>query len=222
MSGRDVEIPLGSGGRVSGLLRRPEDAWGLYVLAHGAGAGMHHPLMERHTETLAARGLATLRYQFPYMEEGRRRPDWPNKLTATVRSAVEAAGALCPDLPLFAGGRSMGGRMTSTAAAHEALPGVRGLAFLAFPLHPPKKPGTERAEHLADVEVPMLFLQGTRDKLARLDLLEPVCAKLDRAELVLIDGADHSFAVLKRSGRSDQEVQEEVADSLVAWGRALL
>lgn len=222
MNSEDVEIPLGSGGKVSGLLVRPVDAWGLYVLAHGAGAGMHHRLMEQHAETLGARGLATLRYQFPYMEEGRRRPDWPNKLTATVRSAVVAAGDLCPDLPLFAGGRSMGGRMTSTAAAREPLPGVLGLAFLAFPLHPPKTPGSERAEHLANVDVPMLFLQGTRDKLARLDLLEPVCDSLSRARLHLIDGADHSFAVLKRSGRTDDEVQAEIADSLVDWARALL
>ena len=174
MAATDVRVPLASGGDVSAVLDATDDAWLLFVLAHGAGAGMHHRLMAEHAERFSARGIATLRYQFPYMEQGRRRPDWPNVLTATVRAAVARARELRPELPLIAGGRSMGGRMTSTAAAKTPLDGVLGLAFLGFPLHPPKTPGVERAEHLDDVDLPMLFLQGTRDKLARLDLLEPV------------------------------------------------
>ena len=207
---------------VSGLLSRPSNAWLLYVLAHGAGAGMQHHLMEQHAEEFSKQGIATLRYQFPYMEAGRRRPDWPNVLMKTVRAAVSKATELAPDLPLIAGGRSMGGRMTSNAAAKEPLPGVLGIAFLGFPLHPPKKPGTERADHLATVDRPMLFLQGTRDKLAQLELLKPVCSSLEHATLRIIDGADHSFAVLKRSGRTDEEVQMEISSALAGWSRELI
>jgi hypothetical protein len=188
------------------------------VLGHGAGAGMRHPFMDRAADALAARGLATLRYQFPYMEAGRRRPDPHPILVATVRAAVARAAG--EGLPLLAGGKSMGGRMTSRAAAEEALPGVRGLVFLGFPLHPAGRPGTERAEHLSGVDVPMLFLQGTRDRLADLDLLQPVCRELgSRATLHVVEGADHSFGVLVRSGRSADEVMAELADAVAAWAR---
>jgi predicted alpha/beta-hydrolase family hydrolase len=207
-------------GPVSGLLVRPEDAWLVYVLAHGAGAGMRHRFMEAVAAALATRGVATLRYQFPYTEAGGRRPDPPAVLEATVRSAVAAARAQLPDLPLVAGGKSLGGRMTSSAQARRPLPGVRALVFLGFPLHPPKQPGERRAEHLQQVELPMLFLQGTRDELAYLDLLRPVCQRLGpRATLHVVEGGDHGFEVLKRSGRSDAEVMDELADTIAAWCR---
>lgn len=225
-STREIQIPLrsrsGDDSSVSGLLVRPPNAWLMYVLAHGAGAGMQHRLMEQHAQEFSRHGIATLRYQFPYMEAGRRRPDWPNVLMKTVRAAVSVAGELEPDLPIIAGGRSMGGRMTSNAAAKEPLSGVVGLAFLGFPLHPPKKPGTERADHLASVDLPMLFLQGTRDKLAQLDLLKPVCSNFEHATLEIIEGADHSFSVLKRSGRTDEDVQREISSVLVRWARRLI
>ena len=205
-------------GKVSGLLLRPDDAVALYVLAHGAGAGMRHPFMRDVAERLAARGVATLRYQFPYMEAGGKRPDPPAVAHATVRAAVDAARAACPELPTFAGGKSFGGRMTSQAAADGGLEGVRGLIFLGFPLHPPKRPGTDRAAHLADVRMPMLFLQGTRDDLADLALLRPVLDGLgDAATLHVVDGADHSFAVLKRSGRTGVQVLDELCDAVAAW-----
>jgi predicted alpha/beta-hydrolase family hydrolase len=185
---------------VSALFSRPTNARHLLVLAHGAGAGMNHPFMENLADELAAAGVATLRYQFPYMEERRRVPDAPAVLTATVVAAVRAAAKEAPDLPLFAGGKSMGGRMTSQAAAQGPLDGVRGLVFFGFPLHPPKRPSTKRADHLTKVTVPMLFLQGTRDDLADLGLLRPVCAKLGPlATLSVVQGADHSFHMLKRS-----------------------
>ena len=195
----------------------------MLVFAHGAGAGMRHAFMEAITARLVAAGIATFRYQFPYMEEGRRAPNPPGVLTATVRAAVGAAQEEAKSIPLFAGGKSLGGRMTSTAAAKEPLPSVRGLVFFGFPLHAVGKPGSERGAHLADVGVPMLFLQGTRDKLAELDLLRPVVKKLDdRATLHEIDGGDHSFHVLKRSGRTDEEVLDELADATAVWSSALV
>src|SRR6266850_3990973 len=203
-------------GEVSALLLRPTKARWLLVLAHGAGAGMSHPFMEKLAGELAGVGVATLRYQFPYMEARRRAPDPPAVLTATVVAAVRAAAA--PGLPLLAGGKSMGGRMTSQAAAQRPLDGVRGLVFFGFPLHPPNQPGTKRAGHLAKVAMPMLFLQGTRDALADLELLRPVCTKLgSRATLHAIETADHSFHVLKSSGRSDPEVLRELAKKTASW-----
>jgi len=205
-------------GQVSGLLLRPPDARWLYVFAHGAGAGMRHRFMSALAEALAERGVATLRYQFPYSEAGGRRPDPPGVLQATVRAAVTTAATVAPGLPLLAGGKSLGGRMTSSAAAKTALPGVRGLVFVGFPLHAPGRSGTERAEHLEQVGVPMLFLQGTRDALADLELMRAVCARLGaRATLHVVEGGDHSFAVLKRSGRSDAEVVRELADTIARW-----
>lgn len=202
---------------VSAILRRPAEArWGL-VLAHGAGAGMHHHFMESLVDELAERQVATLRYQFPYMEAGRRRPDGKPLLLATVRAAVALAARLLEDLPLFAGGKSMGGRMTSMAASVEPLVGVSGLVFYGFPLHPAGRPGSQRGDHLQGVELPLLFLQGDRDKLADLELLTPVAEKLERAELRVIDGADHSFQVLKRSGRTDAEVLAQLATVSAAW-----
>jgi uncharacterized protein len=205
-------------GEVSALLLRPEKARWLLVLAHGAGAGMSHAFMGSLAEELADAGVATLRYQFPYMEERRRVPDAPAVLTATVRAAVQAGAEAAPGLPLLAGGKSMGGRMTSQAAAETPLDGVRGLVFFGFPLHPPGRPGTKRADHLAKVTAPMLFLQGTRDTFADLKLLRPVCAKLgSRATLHVIETADHSFHVLKSSGRNDAEVLRELAETVVSW-----
>lgn len=206
-------------GEVSAALIRPEDARALLVYAHGAGAGIHHPFMRSTCQRLAARGVATLRYHFPYMEAaGRRPPDRPPVLVDTVRSAVVKAADLAGDVPLFVGGKSMGGRMTSTASAEAVLPGVRGLVFFGFPLHPPKLPSVDRAEHLADVEGPMLFLQGTRDSLADLALLRPIVDGLGaRAMLHVVEGADHSFHVLKRSGRTDDEVLDELADRVSTW-----
>jgi predicted alpha/beta-hydrolase family hydrolase len=201
------------------ILNRPSNAWALYVFAHGAGAGMKHPFMAAMAEALAAEGVATLRYDFPYMAKGTRRIDAPAVLHAAVREAVTAAGV--EGLPLFAGGKSMGGRMTSQAQALEPLPGVRGLAFVGFPLHPAKQPSTKRADHLRDVRVPMLFLQGTRDDLADLSLLTPIVQRLPNATLHVVDGADHSFHVLKRSGRTDEEVLRELAQTFAQWARPL-
>jgi predicted alpha/beta-hydrolase family hydrolase len=210
-------IPVG-GGRVSALLLRPLAARALLVLGHGAGAGMRHPFMEGVSQRLAEAGIATLRYQFPYMEKGLPRTDSPAVATATVRAACALAQAEIPGLPLVAGGKSFGGRMTSTAQAEEALPGVRGVVFFGFPLHPPKRPGTSRAEHLARIVVPMLFLQGTRDDLADLDLMRSVTAPLGPlATLHIVEGGDHSFAVLKRSGRTAVEVLAELAETTAAW-----
>lgn len=211
-----------SAGEVSALLLRPSAARWLAVLVHGAGAGMRHPFMAALAERLAGRGVATFRYQFPYMERGSRRPDPRPLLLATVRSAVAAAMAAEPGLPLLAGGKSMGGRMTSGAAAAEPLPGVRGLVFFGFPLHPAGRPATERGDHLARVEVPMLLLQGERDSLADLALLRPLVAGLgERATLHEVAAADHSFHVLKRSGRNDGEVLDELADATAAWAARL-
>ncbi len=218
----EITVPSRSRGeiRVSGCLLEPESARCLYVMAHGAGAGRSHPLMEQAARDLAEVGVATLRFDFPYMEAGTRRPDPPARLHRTVRSAVELAHTLRPQLPLFAGGRSMGGRMTSQAQAIEALPGVQGLIFLAFPLHPSRKPGIERAEHLEAVEIPMLFLSGTRDDLAELELLRGVCSRLGSlARLHVVDGADHAFKVLKRSGRDPDDVRKEIAVSVSGFVR---
>ena len=219
----DLEIDVGpSLGPVPGILLRPPDAWLLYVLAHGAGAGMRHRFMDAIALALAARRIATLRYEFPYMAGGARRPDPPPVLQATVRAAAAAAAHLAPDLPRVAGGKSLGGRMTSGAQARDPLPGVRALVFLGFPLHPPKQPGVSRAEHLGGVHVPMLFLQGTRDDLADLTLVTGVCRDLGpRATLHVVDGANHAFEVLKRSGRTNEEVREELIRTTEEWCRAL-
>lgn len=206
---------------VSALLLRPPDAEWLLVLAHGAGAGMRHRGMEAPAEALAEAGIATLRYQFPYMEAGGGPPDRPPVLTATVRAAVREAAALAPGLRLLAGGRSMGGRMTSTAQSQEPLPGVRGLVFFAFPLHPAGKPGTERAAHLQAVQVPMLFLQGDRDTLAQPELLRPLVDGLPLAELHAVPGADHSFHVPKSSGKTDAQVMGELAAKVRQWASDL-
>jgi len=188
------------------------------VLAHGAGAGMKHPFMAAVAKGFAERGVSTLRYEFPYMEKGSKRPDTPAVAHARVREAVAEAAKRAPGLPLFAGGKSFGGRMTSQAQAAAPLPGVRGVAFLGFPLHPAGKPSDERASHLANVQVPMLFLQGTRDDLADLALLKPVVERLGlRASLVLFDDADHSFHVPARSGRKDGDVLASLADAIAAW-----
>jgi uncharacterized protein len=203
---------------VSALLLTPPDVHACYVLAHGAGAGMTHPFMGAVAQGLAARGIATLRYQFPYMERGSRRPDTPRVAHAAVRAAVVEAAQRSPGLPLFAGGKSFGGRMTSQAQAASPLPGVRGLVFLGFPLHPAGKPSDERAAHLFDIGIPMLFLQGSRDELASLELLEPVVAKLGaKATLSVFAGADHSFHVPARSGRKDVQVLAEVLDAFAGW-----
>jgi predicted alpha/beta-hydrolase family hydrolase len=188
------------------------------VLAHGAGAGMRHAFLEAVSQRLVAAGVATFRFQFPYTEQGRRAPDPPGVLTATVCAAVDAATAAAPGLPLFAGGKSLGGRMTSTAAAQRPLAGVRGLLFLGFPLHQPGRPGRARADHLRDVALPMLFVQGTRDTLADLGELRPVLAELgNRAALHVVEDGDHSFHVLKRSGRTDAQVLDEIGARAVAW-----
>jgi hypothetical protein len=204
--------------QVSGLLLRPPGATALYLFAHGAGAGMRHKAMESNAQGLAQRGVATLRYQFLYMEKGSRRQGPPKLAHAAVRAAAAKAFELAPDLPLFAGGRSFGGRMTSQAQPIEPLPRVRGLAFLGFPLHPAGKPGVERAEHLSRVEIPMLFVSGDRDALAELDLLTDVVASLgERATLHLVAKADHSFKVAAKSGRTAVEAEAEALDVLAAW-----
>jgi predicted alpha/beta-hydrolase family hydrolase len=207
-----------SSGDVSAILMRPASATALYVFAHGAGAGMRHRFMERVASRLGDQGVATLRYHFPYMEAGRKGPNPASVLTKTVRSAVTEASRLAPDLPLVAGGKSMGGRMTSLAAASESLPAVRGLAFFGFPLHAPGRPSSERGTHLAGIGLPTLFLQGTRDKLADLELLEPLLETISpRPMLHVAEGADHSFHVLKRSGRTDEEVLDEICGVFQQW-----
>jgi predicted alpha/beta-hydrolase family hydrolase len=214
-------------GSVSAVLEMPPDPKALYVFAHGAGAGMRHAFMEAVVQRLSERGVGTLRYQFPYMEtrtgdKRGGRPDPPGVLTATVRAACRVAAERAPGVPLFAGGKSMGGRMTSLAASEREL-GVRGLVFFGFPLHPAGRPSADRAAHLDAVDLPMLFLQGTRDALADLALLRPVCERLGmRAKLHVVDGADHSFHVKKSTGRTDDDVLDELADVTVEWmGRAV-
>jgi uncharacterized protein len=218
MSAERVTIAVEGVSDVSGLLQAPLRPRACYVLAHGAGAGMSHRFMSAVADGLATRDIATLRYQFPYMEHGSKRPDPPKVAHATVRAAVAAAARLLPELSLVAGGKSFGGRMTSQAQAATPLPAVQGLVFLGFPLHPAGKPSQERGKHLFDVNIPMLFLQGTRDTLAALDELEPLCAALgERATLKLFADADHSFHVPARSGRTDAQVLDAVLDDLVAW-----
>jgi predicted alpha/beta-hydrolase family hydrolase len=220
---KDLRFTVEGAGEVSGLLLCPPKPRWLLALAHGAGAGMTHPFLEALADELARAGVATFRYQFPYMERRSRRPDSPAVLTATVAAAVQAAKKAAPGLPLLAGGKSMGGRMTSQAAAQVPLDGVRGLVFFGFPLHPPNQPGTKRAGHLTDVKVPMLFLQGTRDQFADLNLLRPICAKFGaQATLHVIDTADHSFHVLKKSsGRTDADVLRELAETTASWAERM-
>jgi hypothetical protein len=218
VSPRKLAIEVENAASVSALLIRPPQARACFVFAHGAGAGMTHSFMETVATGLGERGVATLRYQFPYMEKGSRRPDPPAIAQAAVRAAVAEAGQLSPGLPLIAGGKSFGGRMTSQAQAVAPLAGVHGLAFLGFPLHPAGKPSSDRAEHLAKVRIPMLFMQGTRDTLAELTLLEPIVKSLGPlASLHRVEGADHSFHVLARSGRNDREVMNEILDTFAAW-----
>jgi len=213
-----LTIPLAEGATTSGLLDVPANARACYVFAHGAGAGMNHAFMAAMADGLARRGIATLRFQFPYMEHGSKRPDAPAVAQAAVRAAVEEAARQLPGLPIFAGGKSYGGRMTSQAQAVQPLPGVRGIVFVGFPLHPAGKPSVERAKHLADVALPMLFLQGTRDELAELELIRQTTGQLaGRATLHVVDGADHSFHVLVRSGRTDAQVREELLDTMAHW-----
>ena len=211
-------IPVIGSEDVSAIVAQPSEAQCMLVLAHGAGAGMRHRFLETLADELAAAGVATLRYQFPYMEHRRRVPDPPSVLTATVGAAVREALGIARGIPVFAGGKSMGGRMTSLAASEGLTPGVRGLAFFGFPLHPPNRPSTQRADHLARVHVPMLFLQGTRDQFAELELLQPICEGLGpRATLHIIGDADHSFHVPKRSGKTDVEILRELVDTFVQW-----
>ena len=217
-----ISLAVADGIRVSGRLELPTAARACYVLAHGAGAGMEHPFMRAAARELGALGVATLRYQFPYMERRARRPDPPALCHSTVRAAVAEAARRAPQLPLFAGGRSFGGRMTSEAQARDPLPGVRGLAFLGFPLHPAGRPGDARAQHLANVRVPLLFLQGTRDALAERALLEALVARLGAgARLSWVEDADHSFHVPARSGRTDAQVRSALLQALAAWMEAL-
>ena len=212
-----LRIPVGDD-EVSALLIRPENAGALYLFAHGAGAGMTHKSVESNALGLAERRIATLRYQFPYMEKGSRRPDPPKVAHAAVRAAAAQALEIAPDLTLFAGGRSFGGRMTSQAQADSPLPNVRGLAFIGFPLHPAGKPGTERAEHMKRVSVPLLFVSGAKDALAQMDLLEPVVRGLgDHATLHVIAEADHSLKVPAKSGRTNAEAEAEALDAMADW-----
>lgn len=212
-----LAIPV-VGGQVSGILLRPATATALYVFAHGAGVDMNHPSMASNAQGLAERGIATLRFQFPYMEKGGGRPDPPAIAQATVRAAVAKAAELAPDLPLFAGGRSYGGRMTSQAQAVAPLPGVRGLVFLGFPLHPAGKPGIERADHLEQIGIPMLFVSGSRDALADMALLKPLVGGLgERATLHVVEGGDHGLRVLVSSGRTNEEAQAEALDAMAQW-----
>jgi uncharacterized protein len=218
MTAQSLKLDLDNATSVSALLLRPDNARACYVFAHGAGAGMAHPFMETVATGLCDRGIASLRYQFPYMEKGSKRPDTPAVAHATVRAAVKEAAQCCAGLPLIAGGKSFGGRMTSQAQAIAPLAGVRGLAFLGFPLHPAGKPSTSRAGHLSKIKIPMLFLQGTRDGLAEMTLLESVVKGLGAlASLHVVKEADHSFHVPARSGRNDREVMNEVLDALSAW-----
>ncbi|HWH78064.1 MAG TPA: alpha/beta family hydrolase [Candidatus Binatus sp.] len=218
-SARDIQIPVNAkAGVVSGLLLKPVDAEALLVLAHGAGAGMRHRFMEDIAAKLAEQKIATLRYQFPYMEKRTKRPDAEPMLTDTVRAALIAAKKNGGDLPLFAGGKSMGGRMTSLAAAKEPLENVRGLIYFGFPLHAMGKPGAERGVHLAGIKLPMLFLQGSRDALADLKLLKPLCKRLGKAvELFVIEGGDHSFHMLKSAKRTDDEVLDAAVRKAATW-----
>jgi uncharacterized protein len=211
-------ISLPSGGRTSGLLQAPAGAKACYVFAHGAGADMNHAFMGAMAQGLAERGIASLRFNFPFMEQGSKRPDSPAVAHAAIRAAVDEAARRMPGVPLFAGGKSYGGRMSTQAQAAEPLPGLKGIVLVGFPLHPAGKPSTERAAHLAGVKLPMLFLQGTRDGLAELDLIKQTTANLGKkASLHIVDGADHAFHVLVRSGRTDAQVREELCDTMATW-----
>ena len=215
---QELKVDIGRIGTVSAILMQPDKPRACYVLAHGAGADMRHSFMEKVAEGLANRGIATFRFNFPYMEKKLGRPDQPAVAHAAIRAAVAEAARLCPGVTLVAGGKSFGGRMTSQAQSKAALPDVKGLAFLGFPLHADKKPSSERAQHLAGIAIPMLFLQGTRDGLADLGYLKPVIAALGaKATLHEVEGGDHSFAVLKKSGRTNDEALTEVLDALAAW-----
>jgi predicted alpha/beta-hydrolase family hydrolase len=219
----EVTIPIDGTESVSGLLESPAGATACLVLGHGAGAGMRHPFLEAVANGLAGHGVATLRYQFPYMERKSRRVDPPDRCHATVRAAVATAARVAPNLPIFAGGKSFGGRMTSQAQGLEPLPGVRGLVFVGFPLHPAKKPTDTRGRHLVDVSIPMLFLQGSRDELADLPLIQALAFRLgDRATLKVFDDADHSFHVRATSGRTDREVMTELNRITKSWIDAVL
>lgn len=205
-------------GEVAALVDRPADPMALLLIGHGAGAGMRHRFLEALVERLLGCRIATFRYQFPYVEQGRKRPDRPTTLLPTIRAASRVALDEADGLPLFAGGKSMGGRMTSMAASQQPLDGVRGLVFFGFPLHAPGRDSAERADHLDLVKLPMLFLQGTRDRLANLDLLKPVCERLGPlATLHIVEGGDHSFHVLKRSARTDDEALDELAKRSATW-----
>jgi predicted alpha/beta-hydrolase family hydrolase len=218
----ELSIEVDGAAHVPGLLQRASGARAMLVLAHGAGAGMRHAFLTDVAYGLAQRGIDTLRYEFPYMSRGSRRPDSPRLCHATVRAAVEAARQIAPAVPIIAGGKSFGGRMTSQAQASDALPGVRGLVFLGFPLHPPKEPSAARAAHLARIEIPMLFLQGARDEFATQAHLMPVVESLGaRARLEWLRDADHSFHVPVRSGRTDVQVRDELLDAIAAFGGAL-
>jgi uncharacterized protein len=220
---KPVTIAVDETRSVSGLLLAPRSARACYVLAHGAGAGMMHPFMTAIADGLGERGIATLRYQFPYMEQGGKRPDAPKLAQATVRAAVAEASKLVPRLPLIAGGKSYGGRMTSQAQAASPLPGMRGLAFLGFPLHAAGHPSEERAAHLFEVKIPMLFLQGTRDALADISLMRNLARALSKcATLIIIEDGDHSFHVPARTGRKDADVRAEMLDALAGWIEALV
>ena len=220
---QQLAIEIDHAGSVSGILTRVPKPRACFVFAHGAGAGMAHPFMEKVAAGLGERHVATLRYQFPYMEKGSKRPDSPAVAHAAVRAAVAEAARRCEGIPLIAGGKSFGGRMTSQAQALQPLAGVRGLAFFGFPLHPAGKPSNERAKHLADIDVPMMFLQGTRDALAELILIGPVVKSLgSSATMHPVKDADHSFHVLARSGRNDGEVMNEILDAFAAWAGAIV
>lgn len=216
-----LRIDIDVGSSVSALLCDPADASAGFVFAHGAGAGMTHEFMTRFANGLAERGIATLRYQFSFMEKGSKRPDVPKVAHAAVRAAVAEAARRWPRRPLFAGGKSFGGRMTSQAHALSPLPGVRGLVFVGFPLHPAGKPADERAKHLSEITSPMLFLQGTRDELASLDLMQRLVERLgnDRATLAVVEDADHAFHVRARSGRSDAQALAGMLDVMAGWVR---
>lgn len=223
VTARTLSFAIADRGSVSALLLRPAGARVLYVLGHGAGAGMRHRFMDSVATHLFHQDIATFRYQFPYMEAGRRGPDSPSVLGAAVRAAVAAAHDAAPDLPIVAGGKSLSGRISSQVVASDAPPVIKGLIFLGYPLHPPKKPSVKRSEHLSSIRVPMLFLQGTRDELADLDLFEPIMTQLGPiATLHTVQGGDHSFNVLRRSGRTEQEVMEELAGAISTWTRKTL
>jgi predicted alpha/beta-hydrolase family hydrolase len=220
---KPVTVPVNDQIRVSGLMQQPSPAKACLVLAHGAGADMHHPFMASLAADLTEIGIATFRFQFPYTERQGKSPDSPALCHDTVRAAVATAHALAPSLPLFAGGKSFGGRMTSQAQAKSALPHVSGLVFFGFPLHPPKQPSVDRGAHLFQVKIPMLFLQGTRDALAELPLIEPLAKRLgERTTLALLEAADHSFHVPKRSGRTDAQVRSEMLQVFATWADSIV